>query len=111
MRAKVRTASPEITLARVLAALELELVNVTDVEIREAAQDLGMNLDMKGSAAFAGLTFPAKASFAEYFGPDAYERLREMAKARRGGSGEMPVLPQRKREYDEGDEGDEGEKQ
>jgi hypothetical protein len=64
-------------------ALEQELVDATDAEIREAAQELGMDLDMKGSAAFAGLKFPAKARFSEYFGPDALARLKELAETRR----------------------------
>ena len=37
----------------------------------------------KGSAAFAGLKFPAKARFSEYFGPDALARLKEPAETRR----------------------------
>jgi hypothetical protein len=44
-----------IALDRVLAALETELVVVTDDEIAEAAADLGMDLNMKGSAAFMGV--------------------------------------------------------
>jgi hypothetical protein len=70
VRTKVKPVSPEVTLARVLAALEQELIDATDVEIGEAAQDLGMNLDMKGSAAFAGLRYPAKARFSDYFDSD-----------------------------------------
>ena len=84
MRTKVKRVSPEVTLARVLAALEQELIDATDVEIREAAQDLGMNVDMKGSAAFAGLRYPAKVRFSDYFGPDALARFQEIAQARRG---------------------------
>ena len=44
-----------IALDRVLAALETELVVATDDEIAEAAADLGMDLNMKGSAAFMGV--------------------------------------------------------
>ena len=83
MRTKVKRVSPEVRLGRILVALEQELIDATDVEIREAAQELGMDLDMKGSAAFAGLRFPAKASFSEYFGPDALARMKELAAARR----------------------------
>jgi hypothetical protein len=44
-----------IALDRVLVALENELVDATDDEIAEAAADLGMDLKMKGSAAFMGV--------------------------------------------------------
>ncbi|MEP7243690.1 MAG: hypothetical protein ABI885_08385 [Gammaproteobacteria bacterium] len=84
MRAKMKRVSPEAALARVLAVLEQELIVATDADIREAAQDLGMNLDMKGSAAFAGLRYPAKASLSDYFGPDALAQLQKIAKSLRG---------------------------
>lgn len=93
MRTKVKSVSPEVRLTRVLTALEQELIDATDVEIREAAQDLGMNLDMKGSAAFAGLRSPAKASFSEYFGPDALVQLKELAKASRHERDDKRALP------------------
>lgn len=57
-----------------LLALERELVEATDAEIAEAAQDLGMNLAMKGSAAFIGLKYPSRsdirAFFEALFGPE-----------------------------------------
>jgi hypothetical protein len=82
MRNQIRVASPEMKLARVLVALEPELVAATDAEIEEAAADLGMKLDMQGSVAFAGLKFPAKVRFQDYFGPDALARIRELLEAR-----------------------------
>lgn len=103
MRTKVKQVSPEVTLARVLAALEQELINATDVEIREAAQDLGMNLDMKGSAAFAGLRYPAKARLSDYFDTNALARLQEMAKSRRGEREDKLTLPRDERKDDEGE--------
>jgi hypothetical protein len=42
-----------------------------------------MNLDMKGSVAFAGLKFPAKVRLDDYFGPDAVQRIRELLEARK----------------------------
>ena len=78
MRTKMKRVSPEVTLARVLTALEQELIEATDVEIREAAQDLGMNLDMKGSAAFFGLKYPAKVRFSDCFDPDDLARLQRI---------------------------------
>jgi hypothetical protein len=51
------TPSPEVALNRVLAGLETELVEATDEEIEQAAADLGMNVKMKGSAAFVGVIY------------------------------------------------------
>jgi hypothetical protein len=93
MRTKVKADTPEATLARILATFEQELIDATDAEIREAAQDLGMNLDMKGSAAFAGLRYPAKATFFEFFGPDVLERIHEPVKARRSELDDKSALP------------------
>ena len=47
--------SPPAALERVLDALAEDLVTAGDDEIARAAEDLGMNLKMKGSAAFIGL--------------------------------------------------------
>jgi hypothetical protein len=55
MRTKVTAARPEVSLSRLLEALEQELIDASDEEIMAAAADLGMNPAMKGSAAFAGL--------------------------------------------------------
>jgi hypothetical protein len=104
MPTKVKRVSPDVTLARVLAALEQELIDATDVEIREAAQDLGMNVDMKGSAAFAGLRYPAKARFSDYFGPDAVARFQGIAKARRREHDDERALPRGERKDGEGEE-------
>ncbi|HEY2591549.1 MAG TPA: hypothetical protein VGI35_08150, partial [Steroidobacteraceae bacterium] len=54
------TARPELGLERVLAALEHDLLDATDQEIREAANELGMNPTLKGSAALFGVTFTIK---------------------------------------------------
>jgi hypothetical protein len=58
MRKNLIPIPPELALNRVLAGLEKELVEATDEEIEQAAQDLGMNIRMKGSAAFAGVLGP-----------------------------------------------------
>jgi hypothetical protein len=75
MRTKVRSLPPEVALNRVLAGLEKELVDVTDDEITQAAADLGMNLAMKGSAAFIGVkyTFPKRAG--EIFAAEELRRF------------------------------------
>ena len=67
MPAKVKSVSPEVVLTRVLEGLEPELVNATDEDITQAARDLGMDLSMKGSAAFLGLKPPFKLSPSEFF--------------------------------------------
>ena len=56
------TVRPELGLERVLAALERDLLDATDQEIREGANDLGMNPTLKGSAALFGVTFAIKPS-------------------------------------------------
>jgi hypothetical protein len=67
MRTKLTIIAPEAGLARVLDALERELIDASDAEILEAAQDLGMNPMMQGSAAFWGLQYPAMAQWADFF--------------------------------------------
>jgi hypothetical protein len=58
---------PETRLERLLEALERELVAATDAEIIEAANDLGMQPHMKGSAAFLGLIYPMRPRFEDFF--------------------------------------------
>ena len=74
MRTKVRVPSPEVVLTRILEAFGQELIDASDEEIREAAKDLGMDLQMKGSAAFGGLTYPAKWQLADFFDVEALKR-------------------------------------
>ena len=50
---------PETALERILDALEHELLEASDADILEAANDLGMKPQMKGSAAFIGLRTPS----------------------------------------------------
>jgi hypothetical protein len=63
----MKTASPEAVLTRVIEGLEPDLVNATDEDVTQAARDLGMDLSMKGSAAFMGLKPPFKLSLSEFF--------------------------------------------
>lgn len=67
MRTKVIRVFPETALERILDALERELTEASDAEIREAAHDLGMKPEMKGSAAFLGLRYPAVHRPEDYF--------------------------------------------
>jgi hypothetical protein len=50
-----------------LQALQQELLEASDEEIIQAANDLGMNPEMKGSAAFAGLKYPATPQLSDFF--------------------------------------------
>jgi hypothetical protein len=67
MRNKMMSTPPEVALNRVLFGLEKELVEATDEEIEQAAQDLGMNVRMKGSAAFIGVTYTFPKRFDDIF--------------------------------------------
>jgi len=52
----MNTTRPEVGFDCVVTALERDLLNATDEEIVAAAKELGMNPDMKGSAALFGVT-------------------------------------------------------
>lgn len=67
MVTRVGVTSPEVALARILQALEQELIDASDEEVLEAAKDLGMDPEMKESAAFRGLTYPAKPQLSDFF--------------------------------------------
>ena len=67
MRSNLTPVFPEVTLDRILDALERELVEATDAELLEAAEDLGMNPAMKGSAAFLGLKYPYRPQLEDFF--------------------------------------------
>ena len=71
MRTKVKVALPEVVLTRILEAFGQELIDASDEEIMEAAKDLGMDPQMKGSGAFAGLTFPARWQLSDFFDLEA----------------------------------------
>jgi len=60
-----------VVLTRILEAFGQELIDAPDEEIIEAAKNLGMDPHMKGSGAFAGLTFPAKWQLADFFDVEA----------------------------------------
>jgi hypothetical protein len=67
MRNKVKATSPEAELTRILEALEQEIIDASDEDVIGAAADLGMDPSMRGSAAFAGLKFPAKPQLSDFF--------------------------------------------
>jgi hypothetical protein len=67
MRTRLMQAFPETALGRILDALERELLEASDADILEAADDLGMKPLMKGSAAFIGLRHSGVVPRAEDF--------------------------------------------
>jgi hypothetical protein len=75
MRIKMKKSSSEVGLSRILDGFAKELTVASDPEILAAAKDLGMDLSMKESAAFAGVTFPARPQAADFFDIDQLERL------------------------------------
>jgi hypothetical protein len=75
MRTEVKRVFPQEALERVLAGLERELIEATEEEILEAAHDLGMKPEMKGSAAFLGLRFSAVPRAEDFFNTEVLRRL------------------------------------
>jgi hypothetical protein len=69
MARQLKRIPTETALTRVLAALERELIEASDEEIRAVAQELGMDLDSRECAAFAGLKFPSRPQFTDFFDP------------------------------------------
>jgi hypothetical protein len=65
----LKRVSAEAALTRVLRALERELIEASDEEIRAVARELGMDLDSRECAAFAGLKFPSRPQFTDFFDP------------------------------------------
>jgi hypothetical protein len=73
--------SSETALARILEALERELILASDEEVLDAARSLGMDPGMKkGSAAFAGLTYFAKPQLSDFFEFEACRRWQDQIK-------------------------------
>jgi hypothetical protein len=75
MRTEVKRVFPQEALERVLAGLECELIEATEEEILEAAHDLKMRPEMKGSAAFLGLKFSAALRAEDFFDIELLRRL------------------------------------
>ena len=90
MGRKVTTDSSARVLARILDAFAQELVGVSDEEILEAAQDLGMDPGMKGSAAFLGVIHARPRQLSDIFDLDELKRLLLTSGRNRIGS-ELPA--------------------
>lgn len=76
MRKQLKAVSAEGALARILEALRQELIDASDDEISAAARKLRMNLEMPESAAFAGLTYPARPQLSDFFELEAFRQMR-----------------------------------
>jgi len=63
-------------LQRILLALEREVLQASDKEVRDAARDVGIDPDMKGSIAWVGITFPAKVRIEEVFDMETLRKPR-----------------------------------
>ncbi len=93
MGTKVKRASPQVALDRVLEALGQELIDASDEEIIGAAKDLGMDPTMRESSAFRGLKFPSTPQLSDFFEPEASRKL--LAAAGRAAL-DPPSKPRRK---------------
>lgn len=74
MSRQVTRTTSETRLRRVLAALEQEILQASDQEIRHAAQDVGIDPDMKGSIAWVGIFYPGKVKMDEMFDLEVLRR-------------------------------------
>jgi hypothetical protein len=82
MSRQVTPPSNERRLQRLLVALENELLEASDEEVRQAAGDLGINPDMKGSIAWMGVLFPGKMRRDEVLDRDAIDAIRKLLRRR-----------------------------
>ncbi len=93
MRTKMKLAAPESALMRLLDSLEQELLEATDEEIMEATRELRMDPRAPLSAAFAGITYPAKPRLQDFFD---VEKLKRDLLDKRPSAGELPTQRDRK---------------
>ena len=101
MRNKMTRNPPEVALNRVLAGLEKELVEASDDEIVQAAEDLGMNVKMKGSAAFIGVKYTVPKNAAEIF--DLADLRRFYVESMQKQRAFLPKAGKKARDDDEGE--------
>lgn len=80
MRTRLKPISPETALLRILDALAQEVIAASDSEITQAATALRMDLNSRGSAAFAGLTYFARPQLSDFFEIEVSKVLQAPAK-------------------------------
>jgi hypothetical protein len=72
MQTGMKVPWPEASLSRLLEAFEQEILGASDEEIVEVAKELGMNPDMKGSAAFIDVKYAMRPRSRGIYGIDAW---------------------------------------
>jgi hypothetical protein len=72
---KVTLSDPASALIRLLDALADDLIDSSDEEIMQAAKDLGMDPQMKGSAAFSGLKYRSTPRLSDFYDLDLETKL------------------------------------
>ena len=72
---KVTPGDPASALIRLLDALADDLIDASVEEIMQAAKDLGMQPQMKGSAAFSGLKYRANPRLSDFYDLDLEANL------------------------------------
>ena len=77
MQNKMMSAPLEAALDRLLDGLARELADATDEEIVQAGEDLGMNVKMKGTAAFLGVLGPMPKRLSDIFDVTDPARMRK----------------------------------
>jgi hypothetical protein len=95
MRTKVKRASPEAALMRVLDALAQEAIEASDEEVAAAATDLRMDLNERESAAFAGLTYFARPQLSDFFDVESFKSLQAPTEPIAGTPAARPRVRQR----------------
>lgn len=78
---------------RVIDALAEDLITSTDEELLQAAGDLGMDPSSRGSAAFAGIKYPATWTYSDFF--NAIQRPDPLSNDKRKNA--LPSPPKRGR--------------
>jgi hypothetical protein len=90
MRAEMKT-TPSVALNRVLDGLEHEIIEASDEEILAAARELGMDLRMRESAAFAGVKYPSRPQLSDFFDMEGVREIQEQAqRTMESSAGEKP---------------------
>jgi hypothetical protein len=93
MRAKVKPIPSERALTRMLNAFAQELIEASDEEVLQAARDLGMDPNMKGSAAFLGVIHATPRRLSDFFDPEAVRQLLLMTQSGRLGREQRAKRP------------------
>jgi hypothetical protein len=91
MRTKVTRGSSELVLTRILDAFAQELIDAPDEDIFDVAKDLGMDPTTRMSAAFAGVTYPARLQLSDFFDVEMPKKLRSVENQ---ASGELRQQPE-----------------